>query len=239
VAVNDQRGRHRNGLLRFSDGKVLRQSYHDFRDNQVKPDTYVLKREPMEDFYSVPIRRTRWPSLFIAFAAFVVSALLAAALSGLLVLSSIKVDGTWVVIVFGLLWGSSFFLSVPRQRRCARALDLRRPGICLADGVLAVPLSDDTMVRFILDEPHELKFGWSEAVVTTVAAPTTHTRSVMTYATLSQAGQHLFLKAEESVRAAQIAGWQKSEGLPQSKIAVRLWANDLVALVEAMRSRSQ
>lgn len=193
----------------------------------------------MEGCYSVPIRRTRWPSFFIAVAAFVVSVLLAAAFCGLLMLSSTEVSGTWVVIVFGLLWGSSFFLSVPRQRRYARALDMRRPGIRLAGGVLAVPMSDDTTLNFMLDEAHELRFGWMEAVVATVAAPTTHTRTVTTYATLSQAGQHLFLKAEDSVRAAQAARWQKSEGLPPSKIAVRLWANDLVALVEAMRTHSQ
>lgn len=191
----------------------------------------------MEDFYSVPIRRARWPSFFIALAAVVVSALLAAAFSGLLILSLTGVGGTWVVIMFGLLWGGGFFLSVPWQRRCARALDLRRPGMRLAGGVLAVPLSDDTTLSFMLDEPYELRFGWSEAVTTTVAAPTTHTRTVTVYATLSQAGRHLFLKAEDSARPAQAAGWQKSEGLPPAETAVRLWADDLVALVEAMRTR--
>ena len=197
----------------------------------------VLKTEPGDISYSVPIRRTRWPSFFIGAAALFVSALLAAAFGGLLVWSSIKVDGTVIVILFGLLWGTGFFLSFPLQRRRARSLDARRPGIRLAGGALAVPLDDGLTLRFKLDEPHELSFGWLEAVVATVAAPTTHTRTVLTHATVSQAGRRVFLKAEDSVRAAQAAGWPQSQGSQACEPSVRLWANDLVALIEAIRTR--
>lgn len=198
-----------------------------------------MKTEPRENSYSVPIRRRRWPSLLIGAAALFVSALLATACVGLLMWSSLKVDGAVIVILFGLLWGTGFFLSLPLQRRGARSLDARRPGVSLAEGVLAVPLEDDITLRFELDEPHELKFGWAEFVVATVAAPTTHTRGVLTYATVSQAGQSVFLKAEDSARAAQAAGWPQSEGLNMSEPSVRLWANDLVALIEAMRTRTR
>jgi hypothetical protein len=197
----------------------------------------VLKTEPSEGYDSVPIRRRRWPSFLIGAAALLFSALPAAAFCGLLIWSSIEVDGTIIVLMFGLLWGTGFFLSFPWQRRGARSLDARQPGIRLADGVLAVPVDGDSTLRFKLDEPHELRFGWSEFVVATAAAPTMHTRSVLTYATLEQAGQYLLLKAEDSARAAQAAGWPKSEGLPMSEPSVRLWANDLVALIEAVRTR--
>jgi hypothetical protein len=198
-----------------------------------------LKTEPGEVSYSVPIRRTRWPSFFIGAAALVASALPAAALGALLTLPPIKLDGALVVIAFGLVWGAVFFVSFPWQRRCARALDSRRPGILLAGGVLTVPLEDERSLRFRLDEPHELRFGWSEYVVSTVGGPTTHTRGVLTYATVSQAGLYLFLKAEDSARAAQAAGWPKSEAPPPFEPCARLWAHDLVALIQAIRTRPE
>lgn len=196
-----------------------------------------MKAESGEVFYSVPVRRTLWPGFLVGAAALVGWALPAAALCGLLLLSSVKIDGAVIIIMFGVLWGGGFFFSVPWQRRCTRSLDARRPGIRLADGVLAVPLDDDTAVRFMLEEPHELRFGWAEDVVATAASPTMHTRTVLTYAALSQAGRYLFLKAEDSVRPAQAAGWPKGGSLLPTEPAVRLWASDLVALVEAMRTR--
>ncbi|HEX8847341.1 MAG TPA: hypothetical protein VF791_22045 [Pyrinomonadaceae bacterium] len=198
-----------------------------------------MNTEPREDFYSVPIRRTRWSSIWIALAAFFASSLLAAAFCGLLIWSSIKVGGAVIIIVFGLLCGAMFFFSRPWQRRYARSFDSRRPGIRFAGGVLAVPVTDDLMLQFNLAEPHEWRYGWFEAVVATNAAPTTHTRAVLTYATLAQAGQQLLLKAEESVREAQMAGWPKSAEVPQTTPVVRLWATDLVALVEALRSLTE
>lgn len=196
---------------------------------------------PTEGFFSVPIRRTRWTSFWIGLAsvvvAFVSAAVLAAALVVLLAL--LKADGGGVVIVlaFGLLWFGLFFLSYPLQRRGARALDSRRPGVRLAGRVLASPLPDGSTLRFELDEPHELSYGWSETLVSNVSGPAMHARSVSTYATLSQAGQRLLLIAEDSAREAKKAGWLKSAGVPRFTPAVRLWAEDIVALVEAVRTR--
>lgn len=42
---------------------------------------------------------------------------------------------------------------------------------------------------------------------------------------------------EESVREAQAAGWRESEKPEPFLPEVRLWAYDLVALVEAMRTQ--
>jgi hypothetical protein len=203
----------------------------------------VLKPEPTEDFYSVPIRRTRWTSFWIGVAsavlAFISAALLAAALVCLLVLLKVNGEGTVVVIVFGFLWFGLFFLSFPLQRRYARSFDLRRPGIRLADGVLVAPLPDGSTLHFKLDEPHELSYGWWDTLVPNVTGPTTNARVVVTYATLSQAGQQLFLIAEDSIREAWKAGWLRAPRLPQSKPDLRLWAGDIVTLVETMRTRSR
>ncbi|HEX8186722.1 MAG TPA: hypothetical protein VF586_00095 [Pyrinomonadaceae bacterium] len=198
-----------------------------------------MKTGPTEVIYSVPIRRTQWPSLFVGAAAVFASALAAAAFGGLLALSSNRADGAVVIIASGMLWGTIFFFSYPWQRRCARSFDLRRPGIRVDGGVVAVPLADDSTSRFRLDEPHELSYGWSESVVSAAGAPTTHTRGVLTYATLSQAGRQVYLKAEDSVSEAQAAGWPRaaSGDRPPSEPAVRLWAKDLVALVETVRAR--
>lgn len=196
-----------------------------------------MKTESVEERISVPLRRSRWVSFWIGVAAFFVSLLLAAALVGLLLLLPFKSDGAVAVIVFGVLWFGLFFLSYPMQRRYTRALDLRRPGISLADGLLTIPVTDDLTLHFKLEEPHELIFGWFEVVTKSTGGPTTNTRSFMTYAILSQAGQQLFLKAEESVREAQRAGWPNSTYPLTPALSVRLWASDLVALVEAMRAR--
>jgi hypothetical protein len=201
-----------------------------------------LKTEPREVFYSVPIRRTRWTSFWIGVAsavlAFILAALLAAALVRLLLLLKADGAGTAIVIVFGFLWFGLFFLSFPLQRRYARSFDLRRPGIRLADDVLAAPLPDGSTLQFKLDEPHELSYGWWDALVPNVTGPSMHSRVVVTYATLAQAGQQLFLIAEDSIREAWKAGWLRSPHLPQSKPDLRLWAEDIVALVETMRTRS-
>lgn len=81
-------------------------------------------------------------------------------------------------------------------------------------------------------------FGWYEAVTQSAGGPTTRTRSFMTYAILSQAERQLLLKAEESVREAQAAGWPNATSSATPAHSVRLWANDLVVLIEAMRARS-
>ena len=201
-----------------------------------------MNHEPTQDFYSVPIRRTRWTSFWIgvgaAFLAFVLAALLASALVGLLALLKVKGGGTLIIIAFGFLWFGLFFASYPLQRRYARSFDLRRPGIHLANGVLTAPLPDGSTLQFKLDEPHELSYGWWETLVTNITGPTLHVRVTVTHATLAQAGQHLFLVAEDATRDAKKAGWLKSSGVPQSKPELRLWSEDIVALVEAIRART-
>jgi hypothetical protein len=162
--------------------------------------------------------------------------LLAAALSGLLLLLPVNINGVVIILIFGSLWFGLFFLSLPWQRRYARSLDLRRPGIRLTDGLLALPVTDKLTLRFKLGEPHDLMFGWYEVLIKSTGGPTTNTRSLMTYAILSQAGQQLFLKAEDSVREAQMAAWPNSTSATTPERSVRLWASDLVVLVEAMRA---
>jgi hypothetical protein len=185
----------------------------------------------------VPVRRSRWVSFWVGVAAALFSLLSAAALAGLLLLLLPNVfDGAWVIIVFGLLWFGLFFLSLPRQRRYARSRDLRRPGVRLVGSVLTIPLADDTTVQFDLDEPHELTFGWFEVITKSTGGPTTNTRSLTTFALLSQGGRELLLHAEESVREAQSAGWPNRTSPTWPDRRVRLWAGDLVTLVEAVRS---
>jgi hypothetical protein len=193
----------------------------------------------MEGIFNVPIRRSRWSSFWIALAVLVISLLLAAAFSGALLLLVRTISGTVVVIVFGVLWWCMFFLSFPLQRRLARSLDLRKPGMRLTNSVLTMPVTNDLTLQFKLDEPHELRFGWSEFVVATAASPTMHTRTFVTFAMLSQRGQQVFLKAEDSVREAKASGWPKSESVETTAPVVRLWAKDLVALVETMRAGAQ
>lgn len=188
----------------------------------------------------VPVRRSRWVSFWIGAAAVFVSLLLAAAaVAVLLPLSPDNFDGAAPVILFAFLWFGIFFFNLPRQRRYARALDLRRPGIILADNLLAIPLSDGLTLRFKLDEPHELRCGWFETLTPSAGGPTTNTRGFMTYAILSQAGQDLFLKAEDSVREARDAGWPNSTHPTTPALGVRLWASDLVFLVEALRASAR
>lgn len=147
------------------------------------------------------------------------------------------ISGTAVLIVFHFLWWGFFFTSFLWHRRLVRSLDLRRPGIRLVSAILEVPLKDDSTLRFNLDEPFELSFGWCTSLVPTAAAPMTHTRVYLTYAALSQKETQLFLLAEESVREAQAAGWRESEKPEPVRPEVRLWAKDLVALVETMRTQ--
>jgi hypothetical protein len=172
----------------------------------------------------------------------------AAALLGLLALLKINIDGAWIIILFGFLWFGLFFLSYPLQRRYARSRDLRRPGISLINDVLTVPVTQDSLLHFKLDEPHELAFGWWEHVMTSAHEQFSNTRAVWTHATLSQARQRLFLIAEDSVREAQSAGWPKMPGAATTEITpdaatpevfrVSLWASDLVALFEVIRTRT-
>jgi hypothetical protein len=186
---------------------------------------------------TVPVRRSRWVSFWVGVAAVFLSLLSAAALAGLLLLLP-GVGGTWVVIAFGVLWFGLFFLSLPLQKRRARGYDLRRPGARLEGGVLTLPPGDGAALSFDLNEPHELSFGWFEIVTKSTGGPTTNARGLFTYATLAQAGRELLLQAEESVREAQAAGWpnRTNQGTPER--SVRLWAEDLVALVEAARAHA-
>ncbi len=164
------------------------------------------------------------------------SALMAAAISWLVSLVLSKLSGTQLIILFTAIWWCVFFLSFSWQRRLARAIDSQRPGIYLKQGLLEVPLTDDRSLRFDLDKPSELRYGWSESAVATVASPTMNTRVRLTYATISQNGQQLFLRADESVSKAKAAGWPKSECVESFIPAVRLWANDLVRLIDALRA---
>jgi hypothetical protein len=185
-----------------------------------------------------PIRRTRWLSFFIGAATLILTALIAAGLSGLLMLAVNTIGGVMLIILFGFFWGCLFFLSYPWQRRFARALDCRRPGISLDGDRLTVPIDAGITMHFNLSEPLELSYGWFDTQVATIAAPTMHTQNVLTYAVLSQAGQQLFLKAEDSVREAIAAGWSKSDNVTEITPGLRLWERDLVALVEFLRTDS-
>jgi hypothetical protein len=192
----------------------------------------------VKEAVNFPIRRTRWTSFFIGAATLVFSILLAAGISGLVMLAVRTIGGVLLIILFGFFWACFFFVSYPWQRRFARALDSRRPGISLDGERLTVPTAAGIRMQFNLGEPHKLAFGWFDTKVATIAAPTMHTRSVMTYAVLSQGGQQLFLKAEDSVRDAIAAGWSKSGSVAQATPELRVWARDLVSLVELMRTRS-
>lgn len=185
----------------------------------------------------VPVRRTRWVSFWVGVAAVFLSLLAAVALAGLLLL--LPVNGTWVVIAFGALWFGLFFLSLPWQRGYARSFDLRRPGARLQGGRLTIPLGDDAEMSFDLNEPHELTYGWLEIVMSGGAGPTTNTRGLVTYAVLSQGGRGLFLQAEDSVSEAQSAGWPNRTNSFTPDLGVRLWASDLVTLVEAVRTHAR
>ena len=194
--------------------------------------------EGAEGTLGVPVRRSRWLSFGVGVGAAVLSVLTAAALAGLLLLSLPAIDGAWVVLFFAALLFGLFFLSLPRQKRYVRSLELRRPGARLDGGLLTVPLADDITMLFDLGEPHELTYGWFEVITRGGGGPTTNTRGLMTYAILSQAGQELFLQAEESVREAQAAGWPNRTSVKTPDRRVRLWAGDLVTLVEAVRSHT-
>lgn len=186
----------------------------------------------------VPIRSSRWVSFWVGVGAGVISLLTAAALTGLLLLLPLTLDGAWVVLAFAALLFVFFFLSLPWQKRYARAFDLRRTGAQFVGGRLTVPLSDGTAISFNLDRPHELTYGWFEVVTKSTGGPTTNTRGLMTYAILSQAGRELFLQAEDSIQEAQSAGWPNRTSPTTPRQSVRLWADDLVTLVGAVRSHA-
>ena len=188
---------------------------------------------------SVPVRRSRWHGFWVGVAAGFASVLAAAAVAALLLLSPVSIDGAWVIIVFAALCFALFLLSRPLQRRWARSLDSRRPGISVTDGVMSVEVAENSTLPFDLREPYELSFGWWEYVVKSTGGPTSNTRTVLTHATIAQGGRRLSLKAEDSVREALAAGWPQSppESAAGAASGVRLWASDLVALVEALRSR--
>lgn len=196
-----------------------------------------MEAQAAEVFCGVPVRRTRWTSFWIGVAAVVISLLLSAALAGSLLLLPINIDGAVVIIIFGVFWIGIFFVSVSWQKQYARSLDLRRPGISLTNSLLTIPVSRDLTLRFSLNEAHELMFGWFEVVIKSTGGPTTNTRGLMTYAILSQAGQAVFLKAEDSVREAKAAGWSNATHSATPALSVRLWATDLVFLIEAVRVR--
>jgi hypothetical protein len=191
----------------------------------------------IEGSLGVPVRRSRWVSFRVGVGAAVLSLLTAAALTGLLLLLSPAADGAWVVLFFAALLFGLFFFSLRGQKRYVRSFDLRRPGARLDGGLLTVPLADDSTMRFDLGEPYELTYGWFE-VITRGGGPTTNTRGLMTYTILSQAGRELFLQAEDSVREAQTAGWPNRTSGKTPDRRVRLWASDLVTLVEAVRSHA-
>lgn len=192
---------------------------------------------------NVPLRRTRWTSFWIGAATVIIAALLSVlsviALGGLLMWLRVDFDGFWFIFLFGFLWFGFFFLSYPWQRGYARSRDLRRPGINFVNGKLTVPVAQDFILHFDLDETHELLFGWYEQVMTSAGGPTKSSRAVWTHAVLSQAGHELFLIAEDSIREAQSTGWPKTpDASTPTMPRAQLWASDLVELVEAIRARS-
>jgi hypothetical protein len=194
-----------------------------------------LKTEASGATFRAPIRRSRAAGFLVGVACGLAS-LSAAALGGLLI-SLIGVEGAAVLTVVGALWFGLFFLSRPLQKRCARSLDSRRPGVALSEGLLAVPASDGSALIIRLGEPYRLTYGWWEYVAKGTGGPASNTRTVLTHATLSQGGVSLFFKAEDSVREAAAAGWPRGAfNEAAGRRHVRLWASDLVSLVEEIRS---
>jgi hypothetical protein len=99
-------------------------------------------KEAIEVLCSVPIQRTRWTGFWILVATIFISFLLAVAPTASLLLlpANVITDGALTIIIFGFLWFILFFSSFPLQRRYARSLALRQPGLCLfADGTLTIP----------------------------------------------------------------------------------------------------
>lgn len=187
-------------------------------------------------FRNIPIRRSQWRSFRIGLGAFFAALFLAIGVCGLLMWCFPKIWGGLNSTIFVLIWFGGFFGSIPGQRRYARSQDARLPGVSLADGVLSVPVKAGAPLLFRMGEPHELAFGWLEFVATSSGGATTCTRTLMSWATLSQAGQHVMLKAEDSVKEAQKAGWQKVMSPQADATVVSLWAADLVGFVEFLRT---
>ena len=95
------------------------------------------------------------------------------------------VGGAVALTVVGALWFGLFFLSRPLQKRCARSLDSRRPGVTLSEETLSAPTSEGTAVVVRLGEPDELTYGWWEYVAKGTGRPTSNTRTALSHATLS------------------------------------------------------
>ncbi len=194
-----------------------------------------MATESGEFFFRAPVRRSRAASLWAGAAAFA-AALMFAALAGLL-LAVCGADGAVVIISAFAIWCALFYLSRPLQKRYARSLDSRRPGVVLSADELSVPTSEGPALIVKVTEPFELHYGWWEYVSKSSGGPTSTTRTVLTHATLTQGGVSLFLKAEDSVREAAAARWplappREADG----RTRLRLWACDLVSLVESIRN---
>jgi len=178
-----------------------------------------------------------WVGVAAVLVASLLAAVLIAALGGLLILSKVSFDGVWAVFLFGIVWPVLFFLSYPLQRRSARALDSRRPGISLKQGILAAHVTKDSVLHFNLNEPHELVFGWWEHVLKSPHYKGNRARSVWMHATLSQSGRQLHFVAEDAIPEAQSSGWPKTpDSSTPATPRVSLWVSDLMALVETIRT---
>src|SRR5262245_50310856 len=136
-----------------------------------------------EGVYNIPIRRSIWQSFFIGVAAIVLSGIVAAELAGLLMWITptrpaqpperAPVEaltkrpprhadyGALVVLGLGLVLFGGYFGSIRWQRRLSRSLDSRRPGIRIADGVMAVPVGAGRVLQINLSQPYSLNFGWN------------------------------------------------------------------------------
>jgi hypothetical protein len=190
-----------------------------------------MKPTSTKSMFRVPIRRSQWPSFLIGLAAAVLSALVAAAGCGVVLATQLLPEraGAVIVLTFGVAWFCGFFTRVPWQRRWSRWLDSRRPGILLANGLMTVPVSANRTLKFHLNEPYALRFGWYA-----------HRRHSATWAIMSQGGEDLLLIAPMiSTRAARTAGWPVAgPSFQRITPSVWLWADDLVGLVEFMRGQA-
>ena len=187
-------------------------------------------------FSNIPIRRTQWRSFRIGLGAVFAALLLAVGVCALLMWRCKNISAVLIILIFGLTLFGLFFGSIPWQRRYSRSLDGRKPGVSLANGMLYVPVKEGSTLIFWTGQPIEVAFGWLEFKSHASGGPTTSTRTVMSWATLSQTGQHVLLQAEDSIKEAQKAGWQKVTSPLAGAPMIRVWATDLVELVEFLRT---
>lgn len=193
--------------------------------------------EAADRFRNVAIRRSQGTSFGIGVAVVFVALLLAVGVCALLMWLLAKISAVAIILIFGVTWFGVFFASIPLQRRYARALDGRKPGVSLSPGMLTVPVKPGSTLVFWTHQPIEVAFGWLEFISQGGGGPTSQTRTVMSWATLSQAGQHVILQAEDSIKAAQKAGWQKATSPLAGATKIRLWECDLVELAEYLKAR--